>query len=92
MKLQIDTVVQTAPRIGAAWGMNAETGEAVLVIVDGAKRIMLSMAPEEGLDVCAGGIYTAMGLRQMAAQRAGAQPPASMLVDPQGIPLASGRG
>jgi hypothetical protein len=92
MKLQIDTVLQAAPRIGAAWGMNGETGEAVLVIVDGSKRIMLSMAPEESLDICAGGIYTAVGLRQMAAQRAGATAPSSALVDPQGIPLASGRG
>jgi hypothetical protein len=91
MKMVVDTVVQANLRKGLAWGMTPE-GAVVLVLVEGSHRVIVEFSVDEALDTCVGGIYAAQGLRMAAAQAQGARAPASMLVDPQGVPLGGGKG
>lgn len=87
MKLVVETVIEGTQREGLAWGAG-EDGSAILMVLVGSRRVLVSMAPEEALECAIGGAYVGQGLRMARAQQQGATPPQAMLTDASGVPLS----
>lgn len=87
MKLEIETVIDGSEVDFIGWGMTPE-GNAALKIVQGSRRVLLEVTPEEAEAIGKYGVHAALTLMAM---RAG-PPPAAGLVTTDGRPIIVGRG
>lgn len=88
MQLDVEAVLEQNPQDFIGWGVEQATGQPVLVIIAGARRVRVVMAPGEAKELGCGGIYAAMATALAAQARAGNPAGAAGgLVDANGVPL-----
>jgi hypothetical protein len=88
MKVHVENVVEANAQEFLGYGRDATTGDPVLIVVCGVRRVVISMSPLEAKELGCGAIFAAGVCAQERMAREGNQAGAAGgLLDGNGIPL-----